>query len=131
MDYGMDRWEGQIAEHLDLIDEVVIWHWSEPTGEPDPVHGAVASVERQLEVQVFLHEVGATSSVRQFAEIVAGDLIMDYPGEHRLEGRSGFWVERNGVKYMPKRVSGRLAEIWDASYKSSPLLKTVVLERAK
>jgi hypothetical protein len=112
----------------------VTLRWREFQGEVslDPVTGAKlgASVERTETVKAHLHFVGATSVVRQHAEVEVGDCIADFDAEVGFEGKDGLVFEINSERWVPKKVSELLASTWDAVVEGKRLHRTMLLQKS-
>jgi hypothetical protein len=112
----------------------VTLRWREFQGEVnlDPVTGAKlgTSVERTETVKAHLYFVGATSVVRQHAEVEVGDCIADFDAAMAWEGRDGLVFEINGERWVPKKVSELLASTWDAVVAGKRLHRTVLLQKS-
>lgn len=111
-------------------------HWQERTGPvtTDPVSGAVSGgtlVPKIRDVRGLLHWPDFNNNqVRQFAEIQAGDLIVDFPADVPLDGKVGLRFEVDSKFYTAKGVSERLGRSWNVMVGDVKLLRPVLLQRA-
>jgi hypothetical protein len=102
-------------------------------------------LERQQQiVKGFFYQVNASSVVREFNEIEAGNAILDLPPDVELEDASGqpleglrfvITVEGPGGRtytdeWVQKEVSERLARSWDVVVQGRRLGRTVLVRKA-
>ena len=128
----------------------VIVHWIETQGGAlDETTGAlVGGVETPVSgvLRALSSEQPARSVVRQFAEIQAGDLLLDLApdpgvevlpnpvlsGTVRLDdlAKKGVRFERGGQFYVQKEVGEELARAWTVIVGNQEMMGTVLLRRA-
>lgn len=126
----------------------VIVHWIETDGgTPDDVTRAmVGGVQTPASgvMRAFGYEEPARTVLRQFAEIKAGDLILDVDpdgvvelappqsGTVRLDdiARQGVRFEWGGRLYSQAQIGEELAEAWDVIVGNQKLFRTLLLRRA-
>ena len=101
----------------------VVLAWRAPSGAAtiirDPVDGAptVPMVDRSETVRALLYFVGATTQIRQFAEIQAGDCIAAFAPDVCLKGKDSlrFLIAPCGgppEEWSSKPVSEQLSSYW-------------------
>ena len=121
---------GMAAGQVSLI----TLEWRSTVGaQVDPVSGAEIGgtvTNNTLEVPAFIHEVGASSQVRQFAEISVGDLLVDISADVDLSTKTNLVVLARGQRYHAQRVSGRLAEIYGVIFAGLNIARTLHLRKA-
>jgi hypothetical protein len=113
----------------------VIIGWDEITGGTvDPVTRSIVGgtvTPQTATVKAFLHFVGiATSGVRQFNEMEAGDCIADFAPDVDLDGKTNLTFTINGEVWMAKELSQRLAKTWDVQAQGQKLFRSVLLRKA-
>jgi len=92
-------------------------------------------VPQSKTLSAFVHQVqdAGSSSVRQFNEVEAGDLILDFAGDAALPEVGGqsskvrdlvFVV--NGKPYAAKQIGEKLAQSWDATVQGTQLFRSVL-----
>jgi len=83
-------------------------------------------------VKGFIHfpEIAATSGSVQFAEIEAGDCIVDLHPDTVIEGLESLTFEINGEKWVQKKTGGKLAKTWDTVYENTRFCRTLLLRKA-
>ena len=104
---------------------------------PDAVDGTRSGTPeiKTQTVKALLHFVTATTQLRQFAEVQAGDCIMDLSPDILLKGREGlrFIIGASrtcpGEEWSSKPVSEQLAQCWDAMQGNRKIFQTVLLRR--
>ena len=96
----------------------VVLRWQEPTaGAPltrDAVDGAPTTPMTGAceTVRALLYFVSATTQLRQFAEIQAGDCIATFNPDVALRGRESLRFIIDGEEWSSKPVSEQLAGYW-------------------
>ena len=96
----------------------VVLAWRAPSGAAtiirDPVDGAptVPMVDRSETVRALLYFVGATTQIRQFAEIQAGDCIAAFAPDVCLKGKDSLRFVIDGEEWSSKPVSEQLSSYW-------------------
>jgi hypothetical protein len=116
--------------------DTVKLHWTTVTGGTvDPVyHVTTGGTEtpRSEEIKALVHFPDyASHSVRNFAVIQVGDLIVDFPADAQLDGRAGLSFEIQGIRYRQKETGEDLAKAWDAVVGGVRLARTLLLTPAK
>lgn len=106
----------------------VTLRWRPVTGPVDPVTGAATLGEEETETVIALmHTVSpGAHSVRLFAEIETGDLLLDLAPDVNL-GRPGLVFEVGGRSYVQKPLGDRLAPALDARVRGQDTFQTVLL----
>ena len=108
--------------------------WTEFSGATtDPVTGARSggtATTKTTKVKGFIHEVSATSVVRQFAEIEAGDAIVDLAGDVALDGKEALRFTIDGRQFVAKEIPEKLARSWDVIFRGKRLHRSVLLRKA-
>jgi hypothetical protein len=125
--------QARIALNLQQAGTDILLTWSEYTGgTPDPVTGAnVGGMEsrRTKLVKGLVHSAEATSSVRQFAEIEVGDIIVDLAPDAPIDGKTGLRFTIDGQVYCQKTVGEKLTKMWDVVQANVRLYRTVLLKK--
>ncbi len=123
----------QMVAHVTGSGSRVMVHWEEVPAGRHPMNGAaLGPVQGKAEeMRALVHFIEAKSVVRQMADLVVGDCLIDYPATVTLTGRESLWFEIGGQNWQPKRVSQRTQEVLDALVADRPGLKTMVLEAKK
>lgn len=111
----------------------VTLHWRTVSGATrDPVTDGLVggtAMEESESVMALVYYVPATTVVRQFQEIAAGDVILDFKPEVVLEGRPELWFEFDGAEWEQKEVGDELRKIWDAVAGGGKMMQTVAVRR--
>ena len=96
----------------------------------DPVDGAptVPMIDRSETVRALLYFVGATTQIRQFAEIQAGDCIATFDPDLDLKGKDSLRFQINGEEWSSKPVSEQLSSYWGMAA-NLKLYQVVLLRR--
>lgn len=81
-------------------------------------------------IQALMHAAEAKSVLRQFVEIEAGDIILDFPPDAPLDGKDNLRFVVNGQDYEQKKLGGKLAKMWDMNIAGNLGCRTVLLELA-
>jgi hypothetical protein len=115
--------------------------WTAYTGTVtvDPVTQATigTSARMTMVARAFAHFVQvATSQVRQFNEVEAGDCILDFAADVSLEGKVDLvftlldqYGQPIGNSWVPKQVSDRLGQTWDVVVGGQRLYRSVLLRK--
>lgn len=69
-------------------------------------------------------------SVTVFAEIEAGDCIVDLPPDVTIEGREQLTFTINGEKWTQKKIGTQLARAWDTVFENARFCRTLLLRKA-
>jgi len=72
----------------------------------------------------------ASMSVKQFAEVEAGDCVVDLPPTTTIEGRENLTFTINGEKWVQKHIGARLAQAWDTVFENTRFCRTLLLRKA-
>jgi hypothetical protein len=73
-----------------------------------------------------------TSSLRQFAEVQIGDVIVDFPHDAKIPAQTSgakFYIEGNPNTWVQKQVGKDLAEAWDLIVDSGRVMRTFLLTK--
>lgn len=76
-------------------------------------------------------QVAGQASVRQFAEVEVGDVILDFPSNVDLSGKENLRFNVAGQLYTLKKVPDKLAATWDVMVQNQQLFRTVLVTKAK
>jgi len=107
-----------VADATSSIGCDVVLCWKAPSGgQPparDPVDGAPTApmVDQAETVRALLYFVSATTQIRQFAEVCAGDCIATFNPDTRLKGRESLRFVIDGEEWSSKPVSEDLSSYW-------------------
>ena len=81
-------------------------------------------------VKALVHFVAPiTSGVRVFAEIQAGDAIIDFDPDVDLSNKPGLFFTFAGQDWVQQKMGKELEESWDAYYGDQRLHRTVAVRR--
>ena len=136
MDLGIPEILSDIAGELAQNGTPIVLTWNVwPTGSvPSPVDGSrpgtpTVTTETQ---PAFVHfvPVAGHSSVRQFAEIEVGDVILDFAPDVDFRGRDNLRFQVQGQWYVPKETGRKLAETWDVAVQGQNLFRTILVRKA-
>ncbi len=98
----------------------------------DPTTGAqlgALTVASQT-IRAFVHFVAPiTSGIRQFAEVEAGDVIVDFPPGINLDGKKQLTFEIGGIVFVQKEAGEKLAAYWDTMFSGDKLCRTLLLRK--
>ncbi|MDE2105481.1 MAG: hypothetical protein KGL39_50100, partial [Patescibacteria group bacterium] len=72
----------------------------------------VPMVDKQLVVKAMLYYVSATTQIRQFTEIQAGDCIATFNPGLELKGKESLRFVIDGQEWSSKPVSEQLSSHW-------------------
>lgn len=124
----------------------VVLYWVEIVGGAlDPTGAIVSGTETLMSgtMKGFVHAEPAKSVVRQFAEIEAGDLIVDLgpspdvtllsgTGKVSLDSISskGPRFQVGGELYVQKEIGDKLGKSWDVILRGQKLSRTLLLRKA-
>jgi hypothetical protein len=92
--------------------------WKQPAAGQvlarDPVDGAptVPMTDARETVKALLYFVSATTQMRQFTEIQAGDCIATFNADTQLKGRESLRFLIDGEEWSSKPVSEQLSSYW-------------------
>ncbi|MDE2102855.1 MAG: hypothetical protein KGL39_36765 [Patescibacteria group bacterium] len=125
---------GRIGDAVETVGGYVTLCWKEPAGAPltrDTVDGApnVPMVDKQLVVKAMLYYVSATTQIRQFAEIQAGDCIATFNPGLALQGKESLRFVIDGQEWSSKPVSEQLSSYWGVAA-NLKLYQVVLLRKA-
>jgi hypothetical protein len=137
---------------------LVLWMEPVPGQElnPDVVTGALpdgAEVEVSGTLRGLWHETGATTQLRRYAEIQAGDVIFDtdpaalvtyLPGQtldgvtllsgtvslDTMKAKGARFVRPDGAVYTQRDIGDELADAWGVMVGGQLLLRTLLLRKA-
>lgn len=130
---------GHIKSQLRLaiqrdVGSTITLRWTEWAGgaSTDVVTGGYtgAGTEKSESLKALVHEVNATTSLRQHAEVEVGDLLVDFLGDTDWSGRLNLRFEWQGRIYVQKEVGTRLAQAMGTWIRGVNLTKTVLLKLA-
>lgn len=119
------------------IGQDIVLRWNEFVGTPttDPVTGSqIGDVSVQTEtIRGIVYNEKPQTFQRLFAEVQAGDLIVDIPADTTLTGRDGleFVISLGGSEtvWVQKKLGDRLAFQWDATENGGLTAITLLLQR--
>ena len=108
---------GRMPDFTSSIGCDVQLYWQAPRGgamQRDPVDGVptVPMVPLTETVRALLYFVSATTQLRQFAEIQAGDCIATFNPDQTLKGRDSLRFVIDGEEWSSKPVSEQLSSYW-------------------
>jgi hypothetical protein len=72
----------------------------------------------------------ATRQVVQFAEIEAGDCIVELPPDTTIEGLEQLAFTINGEVWTQKKIGIQLAKAWDTVFENARFCRTLLLRKA-
>jgi hypothetical protein len=133
MNQGYIKNRIRLAIERDAGTEVTVcWTTWSGGAATDPVTGGYAeSGEDHSEtVKALVHEVNATTSIRQHAEVEVGDLMLDFTGTVDWSDRENVRFVVNGKTYVQKQIGSRLATALGTWVGGVNLMQTVVLRPA-
>lgn len=123
--------DSRIPELVEGAGNPVKMVWSLTVAGGDPVFGVPAAVTPESrEIMALTHFVTATTQLRQFAEVQAGDCLMDISPEIQLDGLQDLRFVIDGREWSSKPISESLAKYWDVMQGGRKLLQTVLLQPA-
>jgi hypothetical protein len=136
MDLGIPEILGDIQRELAQNGSSIVLTWD---AWPDdsvvsPVDGSRSGTPTPgtATLPAFVHHVQAAghSSVRQFAEIEVGDIILDFAPNVDLSGKDNLRFNIGGQWYVAKQVGDKLATTWDVQVQDQKLFRTVLVRKA-
>jgi hypothetical protein len=135
MDLNIGEMLAEIQRELNEngTDVVLQWNTLSSGTLPDPVDGSTSGlVPQSMTLRAFAHAVQATgsSSVRQFNEVEAGDLILDFEGDTRIDGLRDLVFLVNSKAYVAKEIGEKLAQSWDVTVGNQRLFRSVLVRVA-
>jgi hypothetical protein len=113
-------------------DVVLTWDEWPSDNTPDAVDGSRTGTPTPATVTLpgLVHYVQpGTSQVRQFNEVEAGDVIVDFAADAAIDGRENLAFNILGQFYVAKQVSGKLAASWDVAAGNEKIFRTVLLRK--
>lgn len=120
----------RIPVALEGIGNDVTMVWNVYSGGNDQVFGAPAqAVSKTRVIPALLYFVSATTQLRQFAEVQAGDCIMDISPEITLDGLNDLRFVIDGQEWSSKPISESLARYWAVMQGNRKLWNTIILRR--
>jgi hypothetical protein len=137
MDLGIPGIAAEIAREIAQNGTSIILTWDTwPPGTlKSKVDGSrpVPATPATETVTAFVHYVqpAGQASVRQFAELEVGDVILDFPDNVDLSGRENLRFNIGGQLYTSKKVPDKLAATWDVMIQNRKLFRTVLLSPAE
>jgi len=112
-------------------DIVLKWtEWNGPTTE-DPTTGSILGtpVPMTETIKGFTHFIKASTVLRQFAELEAGDCLLDVHRDQVLKGRNGLVFVIDGEEWKQKEVAGKTATYVNTMCRNQKIFQTVVLRK--
>lgn len=101
---------------------------------PSPVDGSRAGTPTQgtATLPAFVHFVqpAGQTSVRQFAEVEVGDVILDFAADVELAGKENLRFNVGGQWYVAKQLGDKLATAWDVQVQDQKLFRSVLVRKA-
>ncbi len=101
--------------------------------------GVTAPLARRAVVSALVHfpEPTVNAEIRQFNEVEAGNMILDLDPSTPLDGRDGLTFTLlqedgtpvDGIKWVPKPTSDRLARVWGTMMHGKQVWRTVLLRK--
>lgn len=93
--------------------------------------GAMSYPEQSLTLRALIHTVSIhTTGFVKHAEVMQGDLILDFIGDAPLDGKEDLRFTIDGGHYVQKKAGGDLAKSWDVRCHGIPVTRTVLVTRA-
>lgn len=118
---------------LNVVDVLVQWNEEGERGpdyDPNVESTWPTSESRSETFPALVHFVQPlTSGIRQFAELQAGDVILDFLQDVPLPKRGRFVVD--GKTYVQKDIGDELSEYWDVIIGGQRMMRTVVVTLAR
>lgn len=136
MDLGIPDIEADIAREIAENGTPIILTWDEWPADSaaSPVDGSRPGTPSPgtatLNTLVHFVQPAGQSSVRRFAEIEVGDVILDFPAEVDLTGKENLRFNVQGQLYVAKPLSDKLATTWDVTVQGRNLFRTVLVRKA-
>jgi hypothetical protein len=136
MDLGIPDIQAEIAREIAQHGTPIVLTWDEWPADaaPSPVDGSRAGTPTTgtQTVNAFVHYVPAAgqSSVRQFAEIEVGDVILDFADDVDLAGKENLRFNVMGQLYVQKQIGEKLALAWDVTVQGVKLFRPVLVRKA-
>lgn len=127
--------KSRLLSRMAQLGTEITLNWVTVTGATiDETTGAKVggTVRRQSEtVKGYVHfpEI-ATRTVQMFAEIEAGDIIVDVPPDTIIEGRDRLTFSINGEQWTQKKVGTQLSKAWDTVFLNARFCRTLLLRKA-
>jgi hypothetical protein len=133
----MARRHARLAKRKMLNAGDVLLRWRERTGVPVDYdrHLACSAETMQIEdksdtVQAFIHYVDIhTTGYTRFAQVQAGDVILDFPADVVIDGKEDLRFEIGGEIYVQKNGGNELAKSWDVRCGGVPVVRTVLVTK--
>jgi hypothetical protein len=135
----MGRFLGKVIERGLLNAGPLIVHYIErtlpPEYDPNDEDTYPAETEKTVTVTALIHEVSARTTLRQFSEIKAGDLIVTFESEPTDEegnvinfaALEKIRFEWQGKIYVQQAVGKEVAQYWDVNIGGNPITQTLLL----
>lgn len=132
MDLNVGDLRHEIVRELAINGTPIVVQWNEPPAgaKADPVDGSYAALTpRTATIKAFVHQVqpAGASSVRQFAEVESGDMILDFAPDADLDGKLDLVFVIHGKAYVQKEITSKLAQSWDVTIQGERLFRSVVV----
>jgi hypothetical protein len=131
---NLDFIESRIAENLAESGTDILLQWSEFSGATTTdINGSTlgTSEVRTETVKGLVHYPQiATSQVRQFNEVEAGDCIVDFAGDVAIDGKPGLRFVIAGETWEAKKLSDKLGRSWDVVAQGRRLVRSVLLRKS-
>ena len=92
--------------------------------------GATTQVETAGPINAFIYVEQAKSVLRDFVEILEGDIIIDLPPTAPIDGYDNLFFIINNFRYQQAKMSGRLTQMWDTIIAGNTTVRTLLLRLA-
>lgn len=137
MDLGIAEIQNEIARELGQNGTGIVLTWDQWPADSvkDQVDGSRPGTPTKMTATLpaFVHyvQVAGQSSVRQFAEVEVGDVILDFQADVNLSGKENLRFNLKGQIYEPKQIGDKLAATWDVLVQGQQLFRTVLVTKAR